>query len=199
MQAVSCATEPTMKIDPRSAVAAALAAALALLVVAALAVTVPAAAAESAGGDLCRLLTRAEVAGVLLGAQPGKPERSREAYGIRACVWEWEGGSLALQMLPGKHGAASQLRGLAQGYVNPLARYSVRYETVPGVGEAAFAAVEPVDAARGVIGDMAMLTTQRGAQVIVLQCAALARGDRAAALKALTVLGRSAVARLPAQ
>lgn len=158
----------------------------------------PAGAAETAGSDACRLLTRSEVAAVLPGAQPGKPERSREAYGIRACVWEWDGGSFALQLLPGKHGPASEIRGMSLGYTNPLARSSVRYETVPGVGESAVAAVEPVDGARGVIADMAVLTAQRGAQVIALQCAALARGDRAAALKALTVLARTAVARLPA-
>ena len=180
-----------MKIPFLSKVVAALAVTLTLFVVVA-----PARATDAAGGDPCRLLTRAEVAGVLPGAQSGKPERSREAYGIRACVWEWEGGSFALQLLPGKHGAAGEMRGLALGYTNPLARNSVRYETVAGVGEAALAAVEPVDPARGVIADMAMLAAQRGAQVMVLQCAALARGDRMAALKALTVLGRMAVARL---
>lgn len=182
-----------MKIACLSKSVAALAALLTLLVV-----VVPAGAKDAAGADPCQLLTRSEVAAVMPGAQLGKPERSREAYGIRACVWEWEGGSFALQLLPGKHGAANEIRGMALGYTNPLARNSVRYETVPGIDEVALAAVEPVDAARGVIADMAMLTAQRGAQVILLQCAALARGDRAAALKALMVLGRAAVARLPA-
>ncbi len=181
-----------MRIVCLSKFVAALAVTLTLCVV-----VVPAGAAVAAGVDPCQLLTRAEVAGVLPGAQPGKPERSREVYGVRACVWEWEGGSFALQLLPGKDGAASELRGMALGYTNPLARNSVRYETVPGIGEAALAAVEPVDAARGVIANMAMLTAQRGAQVVLLQCAALARGNRAAALKTLTVLGRAAIARLP--
>jgi hypothetical protein len=161
-------------------------------------VGMPAVAADAAVVDPCRLLTRSEVSAVLPGAQAGKPERTREAYGIRACVWEWDGGSFALQTLPGKHGAANEIRGLAQGYTNPLGRSSVRFETVPGVGDMALAVVEPVDAARGVIGDIALLTTQRGNQVIALQCAALARGERVAALKALTVLGRAAVARLSA-
>ena len=67
---------------------------------------------------------------------------------------------------------------------------------MPGVGDAAQAVVEPVDAARGVISDMAMLVTQRGGHVLALQCAALARGDRAAALKTLATLGRTAAARL---
>lgn len=167
-----------------------------ILVLALLACFGPAAAADTAGPEPCRMLTRAEVAAALPGAQIGKPERTREAYGIKACVWEWDGGSLALQLLPGKHGAANELRSMALGYTNPLARNSVRFESVPGVGEAAFAAVEPVDPARGVIADMAVLTAQRGTQVMALQSAALARGDRAAALKTLTLLARTAVARL---
>lgn len=158
----------------------------------------PAAAVDMPAGDPCRLLTRADVAGVMPGAQVGKPDRSREKYGIKACVWEWDSGSFALQMLASKQGAADELRGTTIGYTNLLARNSIRHEIVPGLGDAAFAAVEPVDAGRGVIADMAVLTAQHGTQVILLQSAALARGDRASALKALTVLGRISIMRMSA-
>jgi hypothetical protein len=161
-----------------------------------LALAAPADAADSAADDPCRLLTQVEMAAVMPGAKAGQPERSREKYGISACVWEWNGGSFALQKLPGKHGAASEIRGLVSGYTDPLAHHSVRYEAMPGVGDAAQAVVEPVDAARGVIPDMAMLVTHRGGHVLALQCAALARGDRTAALKTLATLGRTAATRL---
>jgi len=160
----------------------------------------PAAAAAPAGDDPCRLLTDAEVRAVFPGAKAGVRETSREKYGIRACVWATPGSSFALQRWTAKPGTVdTEIRGLALGFIDPLnaaANTSVRYDTVPGLGDQAKALVEVQDEKRGILADAAILITQRGDQLIELQSQALARGDRAAALQALTTLGRAAAARL---
>ena len=151
--------------------------------------------------DPCKLLTDAEVQSVFPGARAGKPERTREKYGIRACEWAGPAGSFALQLWeakkPGSHD--DEIRGLALGIVDPLssaAKKSVRYEKIVGVGDGATALVETRSSTGGILGDMAMLVTQRGNQLAELQSSELARGDRAAALQSLTKLAKAAVGRL---
>lgn len=151
--------------------------------------------------DPCKLLTDAEVQSVFPGAQTGKPERTREKYGIQACQWTHPAGSFAVQMWdvkkPGDYD--NEIRGLALGITDPLnnaARKNLRFEKIAGIGDGATAFVETESKARGVLGDLAMLVTQRGNQLVELQSSDLARRDRAAALQALTRLAKSAVARL---
>ena len=159
------------------------------------------AATTAHAADPCKLLTDAEVQSVFPGARAGKPERSREQYGIQACQWTHPAGSLALQLWavkkPGAHD--EEIRGLAQGLVDPFsaaAKKNVRYEKIAGVGDGATALVETESKPRGVLSDLAMLVAQRGNQLVQLQSADLARGDRAAALRGLAQLGKAAVDRL---
>ena len=146
------------------------------------------------------MLTDAEVRAVFPGAKAGAPERIREQYGIRACVWDTPTGSFALQQRAATGGTVdNEIRGLAAGFispVNPQAEKAVRYETIPGIGEQAMALVEKQDDAHGILTDAAMLVTLRTGQFLELRSQDLARGDRTVAKKSLATLARSAVARL---
>jgi hypothetical protein len=157
-------------------------------------------AITSGTSNPCRLLSDAEVAAVFRGSKSGIPERTREKYGITACVWSTPGGSFAVQLWTGEPGTAEdEIRGLMIGIVDPLkpsAQGSVRFETVD-VGERAMVAIEKQDAQRGILNDAAVLVTQRGEQILVLQSTELARRERPAALAALTSLAKQAVSRLP--
>ena len=150
--------------------------------------------------DPCKLLTDAEVREVFPDAKPGQRERTREEYGIVACLWNHPGGRFAVQVTHEKPGTVdNEIRGMAMGSVDPLnpaAREAVRYETIKSVGDQAMAIVEPADKQRGILDDVAYLVTQRGDQQIVLMSNALASRDRAAAVKALEELGKTAVSRL---
>ena len=74
-----------------------------------------------AADDPCRLLTTAEVRGVFPNAKAGARERSREQYGIRACVWETPTGHFAVQQWTTKPGAVdNEIRGLSSGFLDPL-------------------------------------------------------------------------------
>ena len=153
-----------------------------------------------AADDPCRLLTTAEVRDVFPNAKVGVRERSREEYGIRACVWETPTGHFAVQQWTTKPGAVdNEIRGLSSGFLDPLnpaAPNNVRFETIAGIGEAAMAVIETRDESRGILSDVAMLVTQRGDRLLELQSPDLPRSERAVALKALTMLGRTAVNRL---
>ena len=158
------------------------------------------AAPRVAPDDACRLLSDADIRAVFPGAGAGVRETTREKYGIRACVWETRAGRFALQRWTAKPGTVdNEIRGLAAGVLDPLkpaARSSVRYETLAGIGDQAMALVEAQNPSAGILADAAMLMTQRGDQLIELQSSELGRGDRAAALQSLSILGRAAVARL---
>ena len=158
-------------------------------------------AAAKAGDGLCRLLADAEVRRVFPQAKAGVPERTREQYGIRACVWDMPHGPFVLQQWDAQGGGTvdNEIRGLATGMldpVNPKARNAIRYETVPGIGEQAMAMVERKDDARGILTDAAILVSRSGGHFLELQSVDLARGERAAALQVLGDLGRAAVGRL---
>ncbi|MEO7007911.1 MAG: hypothetical protein ABI156_02075, partial [Caldimonas sp.] len=156
--------------------------------------------AAKTGDGLCRLLADAEVRRVFPEAKAGVPERTREQYGIRACVWDMPHGPFVLQQWDAKGGTAdNEIRGLATGMldpVNPKARNAVRFETVAGVGEQAMAMVERKDDARGILTDAAILVSRSGGHFLELHSVDLARGERAVALQALGNLGRAAVGRL---
>lgn len=161
-------------------------------------------AAETASklpkADPCKLLTDAEVRKVFTDAKPGQRERTREQYGITACLWDYPGGKFAVQLTNAKPGTVdNEIRGMSLGFVDPLkpaARKAVRYETIRGVGDQAMAIVEPADEKRGILTDSAYLITQRGDQQAMLTSTTLAKRDRAAALKTLEELGKTAVSRL---
>ena len=160
----------------------------------------PMSAAPVEANSPCRLLTDAEVRAVFPGAKSGVPERSREEYGIKACVWDMDTDRFVLQTWASKGGNAdNEIRGLASGFVDPLnagAQNNVRYETIAGIGEQAMAMVETQDEKRGILSDAALLVAQHGNRILELQSQELPHRTRAAALQALTTLGREAVARM---
>ncbi len=150
--------------------------------------------------DPCALLTAAEVARYFPKAGAAERERSREKYGIAACMWNHPAGRFVLQLTLADPGTTrEETEGLVAGFVDPLrpgAGKAVRVERVPGVGDEAWAVVEKKDDKAGILSDVAYLYTQRGRQMLGVMAVDLARGDRAAALKALGELGRLAAARL---
>ena len=160
----------------------------------------PAHAAPRAADDPCRLLTDSEVRSMFADAKPGVRERSREEYGIRACVWDTATGQFALQLWNAKSSNVdNEIRGLASGFldpVNPAAQNNVRYESIAGVGEHAMAMVETQDEKRGILSNAALLVAQHGNQILELQSSDLPHSERATALKTLTTLGRTALDRL---
>lgn len=160
----------------------------------------PAHAAPKAADDPCRLLTDSEVRSMFAAAKPGVRERSREEYGIHACVWDTDTGQFALQLWNAKSSNVNnEIRGLASGFLDPLnpaAQNNVRYETIAGVGEQAMAVVETQDEKRGILSNAALLVAQHGNRILELQSSDLPHSERATALKTLTTLGRTAVDRL---
>lgn len=163
----------------------------------------PAVDAPSAVADPdspCRLLSDAEVHAVFPGAGAGERERTREEYGISACVWSGDFGRLAVQTWKATtNSAEDEARGLAAGFVDPAQRAfakNVRYESVAGIGEQASAVVEVQDAQRGILTDVAMLVARKGDRMLVINSDGLAHRDRAEALSKLRSLGQSAADRL---
>ncbi|HMN78851.1 MAG TPA: hypothetical protein PKA20_02860 [Burkholderiaceae bacterium] len=179
------------------------AAAAAALVMSAMPVALGSAAAAEPlpKGDPCRLLTDGEVRKFYPKASAGQRERTREKYGIVACVWDHPVGKLVAQVTLGAQPGSSmeEAQGIAIGFLDPLkpaSRKAVRYEKVTGVGDEAVGVVERGDEKQGVLNDAAYLYTQRGDQQLLIIAVDLARGDRAAALKTLQEIGRTAAARL---
>jgi hypothetical protein len=153
-----------------------------------------------AADDPCRLLTTAEVRGVFPGAKTGVRERTREKYGISACVWDTPTGKFALQLWTADANTLDdEIGGLSAGLIDPAnsaARGNVRFETIAGVGEAAIAVVETRNEQKGILTDVAMLMSQRGTQILDVESTDLSHGDRAVALQALTNLATLADARM---
>lgn len=152
-------------------------------------------------GDPCTLLTDGEVRTYFPKASAAQRERTREKYGIVACLWDHPAGRLGAQVTLGaKPGSsAEEARGISVGFVDPFklgAGKSIRYEKITGVGDEAVAVVEKSDEKQGIVSDVAYLYTQRGDRQLMIMATDLARGDRATALKTLQELGRAAAARL---
>lgn len=150
--------------------------------------------------DPCRLLATADVQAVFPGAEAGVRDRTREKYGISTCTWKTPGGLFALQSWTADPGTlGEEIRGMSSGVLDPTiasSHDSLRFETIAGVADAAEAYVEKRDDKRGILADVATLMAQRGNQILELQSTDLAKGDRDAALAALTRLGKSAAARM---
>lgn len=151
--------------------------------------------------DPCTLLTHAEARQHFPKAKAAERERTREKYGITACLWDHPAGRLVIQLTLGaKPGSSNEeAQGLAIGFVDPLKRGAdreIRYERIDGVGAEAVAVVEKSDKARGILSDAAYLYTQRGDVQLLVAAVDLARGDRTAALKTLRELGKLAAGRL---
>lgn len=151
--------------------------------------------------DPCSLLTTADVHQVYPKASAGERERTREKYGIVACVWNHPAGKLVTQVTLGatRGSSADEAKGLAIGFVDPLkpgAEKALRTETLPGIGDEAVAVVEKEDSARGILAPAAYLYTQRGDRQLAIFAVDLANGDRTAALDTLGRLGRLAAGRL---
>lgn len=146
----------------------------------------------------CRLLADTQVRAVFPSAKSGVPERSREEYGIKACVWDMDTDRFVLQVCTAKGSVDDEIRGLASGFVEPFggAQNNIRYETIAGVGEQAMAVVETQDQKRGILSDAALLVAKHGNQILELQSQELPHRARADALQALTTLGREAVSRM---
>ena len=151
-------------------------------------------------GDPCKLLTDAEVRKVFPKASTAKPERTREKYGIAACLWEHPAGRFAVQLMHADpKSTVEEARGLAIGFVDPLkpgAARNLRFEKIADVGEEAVAVVEQQDEKKGILADAAYLITQRGDRQIMILAMDLARADRAVALRTLADFGRAAAGRL---
>lgn len=150
--------------------------------------------------DPCRLLTTADVRAVFSGAEPGVRDRTREKYGISTCVWTTPGGVFAVQTWTADPGTLDdEIRGMSSGVLDPTiasSHESLRFENIAGVADSAEAYVEKRDEKRGILADVATLMAQRGNQILELQSTDLAKGDRDAALLALTQLGKAAAARM---
>jgi hypothetical protein len=158
-------------------------------------------AAQAASSENpCRLLSDADVRKVFPDAKSGQPDLRNEKYGILYCRWEYGTGTFYVRLDKGEPSEIeSESQDLAQGFLDPLnaaANSAVRYETIPGVGDAATAAVETADAKKGVLSDFAFLFVHRAKRQIVLFSSDLARRDRAEALKSLEALGKTAAGRL---
>lgn len=151
-------------------------------------------------GDPCALLADADVRRHFPKASAPQRERTREKYGITACMWEHPAGRLVVQLTIADPGTVGdEVRGLVAGFVDPLMRdasKAVRIEKLAGVGADAWGVVERADAKRGILSDVAYMITERGERQLMIGAVDLARGDRAAALKALEDLGRTARGRM---
>lgn len=143
----------------------------------------------------CELLSDAEVAAVVAGAQPGKRDAGDENYGIAACRWSAGDGAVVLQAFDAGPGAlAQELRSSTLEIVDirrPDAAGLVRLERFDGIGDMAGAYVERTDPKRGIARSSAVLMVQRGGRLAVLRIPPLADGDRDQALKTMQALGTS--------
>lgn len=161
----------------------------------------PSAAAPlaSEGASRC-LLSDSEARAVFPAAKAGVPDRQREELGLPGCQWEVGDGGFGVHYWTVTEGTVdSEIRGWAQGYIDPLnpaAGNNVRFETIGGVGDGAMAFAETTDRPRGILASASVLVAQRGNKMLKVEIAGVPNGDRAAALQALTTLGRAAVARL---
>ena len=151
--------------------------------------------------DPCALLTTAEVQQAFPRSRPGRADRPLETAGIFRCVWESPDGHLIL--VAGEDAAEDtpkdEAETLALGLVNPArvdALRPVRFESLPGVGDAAVAIVERRDEVRGILQDGAILVVRRGKRQVSIMAPALARRDRSEALRVLGELGKAIATRL---
>jgi hypothetical protein len=151
--------------------------------------------------DPCALLTTAEVQQAFPGSKAGRVDRALEKEGIFRCTWDSADGGLILvagQDAP-EDTPKDEAEVLALALVTPAradALRPVRFETLPGVGDAALAIVERRDEAKGILQDGAILVVRRGERQVAVMAPGLARRDRHEALRILGELGKAIARRL---
>jgi hypothetical protein len=151
--------------------------------------------------DPCALLTTAEVQKALPGSKPGQLDRKLEKSGILRCRWDAPTGWLMI--VTGEDGpdsAKDEVETWASGVVDPVrgnVKRSVRFESLPGIGDQAIAFVERRDEAKGILQDGAALVVRRGNRQVSVMSGHLARSrERAEALRVLGELGQAIAKRL---
>jgi hypothetical protein len=165
----------------------------------ALGVLTSSAARAQAPAAPCSLLTDTEVRKAFPDAQTGAPDRRNEKRGIFTCVWSHQGGRVMLITGEESQSPEEEARGWVDTFADPSnggASQRVRFEKVANVGDAAVAVIESADKTKGFMQDGAYIVVRRGKQQATIMAPALAKRGRAAALGALTDLGRAAALRL---
>ena len=158
-----------------------------------------AAAATGPVDDPCALVTDSEVRAIFPDARSGKRDHRLDQYKIASCMWDAPTGTLIAQIFEAKGLVIDELRNRVSASVDPIkpgAGKDIRYEKVEGVGDDTMLAAEKADDAQGILADTAVIVTKHGTRLGVLFSNALVNGDRAATVKALQSLGRSAASRL---
>jgi hypothetical protein len=146
------------------------------------------------------LLTGDEVQKAFPGSKAGRLDRALEKSGILRCRWDSPTGWL--MVIAGADGPDSpkdEVETWAYGLVDPVrgdVQRSVRFESLPGIGDEAIAFVERRDQARGILQDGAALVVRRGNRQVSVMAPDLARRERADALRVLTDLGKAVAKRL---
>jgi hypothetical protein len=158
-------------------------------------------AVDAQGSDPCALLSAAEVQQAFPGSKPGRADRALEKSGILRCEWVLPMGRMVL--ISGGDDESDtpidEAKTMMTAFVDPLradAERHVRFEKLPGVGDAAIAVVEREDKAKGITQNGALLVVKRGKRQIVVITDDLARRERADALKVLSDLGKAIAKRL---
>lgn len=158
-------------------------------------------AIDAQGADPCALLSAAEVQQAFPGSKPGRTDRAMEKLGIVRCEWILPVGRMVL--ISGGDDESDtpidEAKTMMAAFVDPLradAERNVRFEKLPGVGDANIAIVEREDKAKGFTRDGALLVVKRGKRQIVVITDNLARRERADALKVLSDLGKAIAKRL---
>ncbi|SMP62032.1 hypothetical protein SAMN06295970_10815 [Noviherbaspirillum suwonense] len=151
-------------------------------------------------GNPCAILSSSDVQKAFPGAKAGERSTRLEQYGITECSWKGPAGQvvLAVQESMSEGTVKDDVMGMAMGFTDPLKANStsnVRFESFSGLGYPAMGFVEKADPARSILGDGALLIMRDGQRTISLGSAELPQRDRAAALKVLDDLGKSAAKR----
>ncbi|MEO8366348.1 MAG: hypothetical protein ABI538_09105 [Pseudoxanthomonas sp.] len=148
----------------------------------------------------CRLLTLAEVRAVFPDVQEGVENKTLQQYGMGVCEWTGSGTVLTARTEPAKgHTAENSVRGLADGFIDPLnaaASQRVRFEPISGVGDEAWVVLEQRDEKSGFLADMAFMSLRRGDSMVTLMSNDLSGRDRGQAIAALRKLGQQVAGRL---
>jgi hypothetical protein len=160
--------------------------------------------AEPQGADRagrpCALLTLADVQRVLPAAAAAAVDRDLEKYGLFRCEWVSPSGrAILVDGAEAEDSAMDEATTWAMSVVDPLksaAVARVRYERLKHVGDEAIAVVETADVAKGFLQPNAFVVVRRGRRQVTLMVPSLARGDRGAALAALSEIGATLAARL---
>ncbi len=161
-----------------------------------------AAAGKDPFGNPCALLTDSEVRKFFPDAKPAARDTRFEQAGgdIASCEWATPGGGFTASLTRNSQPLPKEIREWSMLMVNPMgdqprAGDKIRYEQVAGIGDAAMAVLEAPNAILPRTPGIAFLIARRGDRELILASQELPRRDRAAALKALTELGRAAMAR----